>query len=556
MPSRFEFQPYDNSHATATIGELMQLPARARAQALRAAGAANARNAEQQGQIGAQLAGSLGQIATQQVGDYQQRQLDAPRLAMGKLALGEAQRREAADKTAQANEQAAAEAIAQIQGGNVEAVLGRLPPQARTVAEGYLANTAKANQARKEILDTQRADAAKTIRDIGTLPDGSIDPVTAATVWGLHAKDDQEAAQIWDQVKGDPVKLKQVVDHYAGPRKFTTAAPGAGIINEQGQVTGTVPRDPATGGYTINGQRFDATGKPIGAAVAPPKSYQSKDVLVGGRPSVANFDPQTGKYFDASGAELQGVKPIPPVAAVTREAGELEVLQAARNIVANPRDLTSIRNITSLRGDQRMKLFNEIKRIDPSFNVGMIDRQIKFLDSYEDPKGRAAINRSAMNNILMHAADLNAVNQEYQRTNVRLLNMPVNKIRAQYSDAYTAFEVPLTVLKDEIALYFAGGYAPFKEQEATWNQIASDNATPNQIARFAKEIVHVGLRRADTHNQQFKTMMGYDDPNLLTPDAVAAGKQIGGLDAQLAKYGSGGQLGKAAPVTRTNPFRK
>ena len=47
MPSRFEFQPYDNSHATATIGELMQLPARARAQALRAAGAANARNAEQ-----------------------------------------------------------------------------------------------------------------------------------------------------------------------------------------------------------------------------------------------------------------------------------------------------------------------------------------------------------------------------------------------------------------------------------------------------------------------------------------------------------------------------
>lgn len=101
---------------------------------------------------------------------------------------------------------------------------------------------------------------------------------------------------------------------------------------------------------------------------------------------------------------------------------------------------------------------------------------------------------------------------------------------------------PLSVLKDEISLYFAGGYAPTVDQQKTWDSIVNDKATPAQVEQFAKDIIHVGLRRADTANQAFKTMMGYDDPNLITPDAVQAARNLG-LGEAVKKYGSGGQIG-------------
>jgi len=236
------------------------------------------------------------------------------------------------------------------------------------------------------------------------------------------------------------------------------------------------------------------------------------------------------------------------------------IAETARNILANPRDLTSIKSITSLRGDQRLKLFNELKRVDPDFNVGNIDRQIKFLDSYEDPKGRAALNRASMNNILMHAADLSAVNEQYRRTGIRLVNTPIAALSKQGGTAWSQFQTPLSVLKDEIGLYFAGGYAPTSDQQKQWDRIANDSATPAQIEQFAKDIIHVGLRRADTHNEAFKTMMGYADPNLITPQAVEAGRALGLGDA-VKKYGSGGTIGAkpaaapaaAAPVKMRAP---
>lgn len=229
----------------------------------------------------------------------------------------------------------------------------------------------------------------------------------------------------------------------------------------------------------------------------------------------------------------------------TDDADEAMIEAAATNILANPRDLTSIKTITSLRGDQRLKLFNRIKEKNPDFNIGNVDRQIKFLDSYEDPKGRAAINRGAMNNILQHAADLSTINQEYGRTNLRIVNTPIGVLSRQGGTEWNRFATPLSVLKDELSLYFAGGYAPTVDQQKTWDKIANDTATPAQIEQFAKDIIHVGLRRADTHNEQFKTMMGYDDPNLLTPEAVQAGQQLG-LGAEMKKYGSGGTIGRPA----------
>jgi hypothetical protein len=197
-----------------------------------------------------------------------------------------------------------------------------------------------------------------------------------------------------------------------------------------------------------------------------------------------------------------------------------------------------------MRGDQRLRIFARAREIDPNFDPGLVNERIKFLQSYEDPKGRASINRGAINNILQHAGDLSQVNEQYRRANVKVINTPLNEIARQFGyDTYTQFATTNAVLKDELSLYFAGGYAPTIDQQKIWNKIQADQSPPSATEAFAKEVVHLGLRRATTFNSQFKKVMGYDDPNMIIPEAKNAAENLG-LGSEVAKFGSGGQYGQ------------
>lgn len=236
-------------------------------------------------------------------------------------------------------------------------------------------------------------------------------------------------------------------------------------------------------------------------------------------------------------------------------ASETDIKLVASSLT-DPKSLTSLREIASMRGDQRLKVFAEAKRMDPTFDPGLVNHRIKFLQSYEDPKGRAAINRQAINNILQHASDLRDLNDQYRaRSEFRPLNTPINSIaRAIGSEAYTKFATVNSVLKDELALYFAGGYAPSQDQQAMWNKIQSDEATPAQTEEFAREVARLGFRRANTFAAQFRKNMGYDDPEMLTPEAVNAAERLG-LKDEVEKFTTGGQHGGAGTSNTDRPSR-
>jgi hypothetical protein len=201
--------------------------------------------------------------------------------------------------------------------------------------------------------------------------------------------------------------------------------------------------------------------------------------------------------------------------------------------------------ITTFRGDQRIKLYNEIKKLDPTFDVGLIDHRVKFLGQYEDPKGRAAINRKSLNNIIMHTADLLTASAKYVRSDTRLFNTPINMLARQGSQQWQAYQTPFAVLAGEIELYFTGGYAPQGHDKARWDNVVNGTSTPKQIEQFARDIIHVALRRADSDNSQFNTNMGYDDPNMISPSAMAAAEFVSEDIAKEAKtLGSGGSIGR------------
>ncbi len=241
-------------------------------------------------------------------------------------------------------------------------------------------------------------------------------------------------------------------------------------------------------------------------------------------------------------------------AGANRDSGDPAMIErVARSLVDNPASLTTMRDIGT-RGTQRLAIIDKAEQIakaeGKTFDTGLINQRVKFLEQYEDPKGKAAINRQAINNIMQHAADVSDLNQLNRRSNVKIVNTPVNALKDQFGDTtYTQYQTATGVLKDELGLYFAGGYSPTKDQQAMWEKIQADTATPAQTEAFAKEVVRLATRRADTFNQQFKTNMGYDDPNMLTPQAKSAAERLGLGDA-VVQFKSGGQLG--GPVVQ-NP---
>lgn len=239
------------------------------------------------------------------------------------------------------------------------------------------------------------------------------------------------------------------------------------------------------------------------------------------------------------------------------DPSEIDVL--SDQLVNDPYNLTTMKDIGG-RGNQRAQILAEAatkaKAQGKPFDIGVTNQRVKFLGEYEDPKGRAYINRGALNNLLQHAVDLQDVSNENTRANVKFANTAVNKIKDQFgASTYTNYQTVSNVLKDELSLYFAGGYAPTTEQQDTWNKIQSDTATPNQTLAFTKEIARLAMRRADTFNEGFKTVMGYNDPNLITPAGKAAALRLDKTLAQMvSKYGSGGQIGgTASPQSQAAP---
>jgi len=260
----------------------------------------------------------------------------------------------------------------------------------------------------------------------------------------------------------------------------------------------------------------------------------------------AKRDPATpGVDVPFSGEVEAQKRRIATAGAAARDAAREPEIEIAARAIIEPRNLMALREISSLRGDQRLKIFARAKTLDPNFDPGLVNQRIRFLQAYEDPKGRASINRQAINNILQHAGDLSELNQAYRfgglRGAPRVLNTPINALARQGSTAYVEYATTLGVLKDELTLYFAGGYAPVEKQHEMWQKILNEDATPAQVEAFAKTVIHLSLRRATTFDSQFKKNMGYADPNMIVPEAKEAGQKLG-LGSELNKFGSGGRL--------------
>jgi hypothetical protein len=246
------------------------------------------------------------------------------------------------------------------------------------------------------------------------------------------------------------------------------------------------------------------------------------------------------KYADAT----QRVK-------ATRDA-ETDDLKTVAAELIKPDNMTALKDISSMRGDERIRLYAEAKKLDPNFQASTADRKIRFLTQFTNPNGKIMSNIASGNTFLEHAGDLHDVNQTYSLQNEKILRTPLTELQKLFgATAYTQLIAAINPVREEYQNALAAGFAPQGIDKLAGDTLLNDHSTPAQIEVAARQMSHTLLRRMDSSNQTYRTTMGGNYPDLITPNAREAVGKLGDKELQqiIDGYDTGGTIGAGPQVS-------
>lgn len=348
----------------------------------------------------------------------QQQQMELQKQSVGALAeerQARAQQQQMGLQQAQQNQatmSAAQKAIALIDAGKSDEALSGLPPQVKGLVQDYLLKQDQYKAQRQKLQMDDLQESAKLIRSTG------YDPTIAEGVFALKAKEMPQAAQIWEQVKADPAKLKAVVDHYAGitdkPEAGFTLGEGQTRYDAQGKAIASGPpkTEKPQGKWVPD---YDATGKPIERWVAdgPGAVAPRMDTAASGftlAPGATRYDAQgnaiasaparaerpAGKWiadYDANGKPIERwVEEGPGAVAPRQEA----VVPPQRPMVVGPgaKVIDPTTGATVAEGNPQTVRDAALARVDTVNDAGQpVTKFVQPAAGLELPKPDAALTR-------------------------------------------------------------------------------------------------------------------------------------------------------------------
>jgi hypothetical protein len=221
-------------------------------------------------------------------------------------------------------------------------------------------------------------------------------------------------------------------------------------------------------------------------------------------------------------------------------------------------DLTRLKDVASLRGDQRLQIYDLAKQINPNFNTAEADRKIKNEDYYAN--GAGAQHLQSFGTFLEHAGSASDAVQTYRNTGSPLINKPLNWIKnnAAGDPAYQSFAASLEPVRKEFEGFLLGGRALYGDDRKAAETILSDNSSPAQIQAALKTMGHTALARFTEENYRYKKVSGHDLADPFSPEALEGAQKIG---VNLSGGQSGGNPAPAgqprpAPAANPNPAPK
>lgn len=219
------------------------------------------------------------------------------------------------------------------------------------------------------------------------------------------------------------------------------------------------------------------------------------------------------------------------------------IQQAASDLAHG--DLTRLKDIASLRGDQRLQIYNIAKKLNPNFSVSDVDRRVKMEDYMTTGKGGE--NLQSFGTFLQHAGAASDAVQGIRLSDSPAINKPINYWRTHFSGDpnYTSLIGALEPVRKEAENFLLNGHAQLKEDKDAANKILSDDSSPAQIQEALKRLGHTAEARFSEMNFRYKKLMGKDIDQPFSPEAMEGAHKIG------SHIGEPSKPAAAAPVAAT-----
>lgn len=238
----------------------------------------------------------------------------------------------------------------------------------------------------------------------------------------------------------------------------------------------------------------------------------------------------------------------------TINAGQQQDTQAAMHRVAEGLangDLTSLKQITSLRGNQRLLIYDEAKQINPKFNPNDVERKLKTLDEFQN--GKDAQQLQSFGTFLEHAGNAVDALGHVSQSAVPALNKSLNWWRTNMSGdpAYQQFTTALEPVRKEFEGFLLGGRALYGDDRKQAEVILNDDSSPAGIRAALQQMGGTANDRFNEMNYRFKRSVGKDIENPFSPEALEGAQKIGvriGAGARAAGPAAAAGGGNEAPV--------
>jgi hypothetical protein len=208
-----------------------------------------------------------------------------------------------------------------------------------------------------------------------------------------------------------------------------------------------------------------------------------------------------------------------------RTPDESAIETAAQSLASG--DLTRLKDIASLRGDQRLLIYNRAKQLNPQFSTADVDRKIKMEDSFTN--GKDGQNLQSFGTFLEHAGTASDTVNNYRNTGSPLINKPLNWISNHVAGDpnFQQFTASLEPVRKEFEGFLLGGHALYGDDRKAAETILSDSSSPAQIQAALKQMGHTVKARFNEANFRYQRTMGHPLENVLSPEALSGAQKIG-----------------------------
>jgi hypothetical protein len=327
-------------------------------------------------------------------------------------------------------------------------------------------------------------------------------------------------------------------------------------------VTSGAVAQPTFGKKTAKGKEAPANDVQMGEftsqlpVIAPALAAGERETFAfpkGYTPTLAEIDENKKAAHAANEAKLAGKREDLATqtanAALNKRTQEEKLIeQVAKNIA--PMDVSSLsrlKDITSMRSDQRSLIYARAKELNPEFNTAEVDRKVKMLDNFTNGKDGQQL--QSFGTFLEHAGDANQVIQSIRNSvTPQILNVGINALEKHgWGTTATQLSAALEPVRKEFEGFLLGGRALYADDRKAAETILSDASTPAQVQTALKQMAHTVSARYNEMNNRFKTTMKTDISKGIGPLSDAAYNsaeaigvtKLGGKELRDGKHGYG-----------------